>query len=50
MARAIETALYALTIPPLADRQTMTMWWRVRAIASDGTVGACSAVRRFELK
>jgi hypothetical protein len=29
---------------------TRTMWWRVRAIASDGTAGAWSSVRRFELK
>ena len=28
----------------------ITMWWRVRAVASDGSVGAWSAVRRFELK
>jgi hypothetical protein len=29
---------------------TQTMWWRVRANASDGTNSAWSTVRRFELK
>jgi hypothetical protein len=29
---------------------TMTMWWRVRAVASDGSFGSWSSVRRFELK
>jgi hypothetical protein len=29
---------------------TRTMWWRVRAIASDGSAGVWSSVRRFELK
>ncbi|HJQ12659.1 MAG TPA: hypothetical protein VJ840_16640 [Gemmatimonadaceae bacterium] len=34
----------------ISSLPTMTMWWRVRAIASDGSTGPWSTVRRFELK
>ncbi|MFN2602729.1 MAG: hypothetical protein ABR582_08250 [Gemmatimonadaceae bacterium] len=34
----------------IANLPTRTMWWRVRGIASDGTIGSWSGVRRFELK
>ena len=43
--RSVTTSQVSISSLP-----TMTMWWRVRAIASDGTAGAWSAVRRFELK
>ncbi|BCB90514.1 DUF7948 domain-containing protein [Phytohabitans suffuscus] len=49
-------APYTLEAPAAASQHTATglptqrMWWRVRAVGGDGTPGAWSAARRFEIR
>ncbi len=46
----VATQSPTLSETTISSLPTRRMWWRVRAHSADGTAGAWSAVRRFEIK
>jgi hypothetical protein len=45
VSQSVSTSQFSTAALPVT-----TMWWRVRAVATDGTTGGWSTVRRFEVK